>query len=113
MRNSPGQPEGRTGVVTGNSGGKVKDQSRAGNALLRVAHYACFERRHEKLAGRNTCSLLEPRFSALRQDRIDTPQMHDQQHQRIGIGQHQFHTFDGIIYKDQTRLLQRFRTCNL
>jgi hypothetical protein len=53
MRSKPGQPEGRTGVVAGKSGGKVKDQSRAGNALSRVAHYACFGAMHEKPAGRN------------------------------------------------------------
>ena len=57
MRNNPGQAEGRTGVVTGVSNGKVKSRSKAGNELLQVAHYACFGRLHEKLAGRNDTAL--------------------------------------------------------
>ena len=53
MRNNPGQAEGRTGIVTGGSEGKVKSRSKAGSEQLQVAHYACFGRLHEKLAGRN------------------------------------------------------------
>lgn len=73
MRSKPGQPEGRTSVVAGKSGGKVKDQSRAGNALSRVAHYACFGAMHEKPAGRNARAVLLYDARPLRQNRVDTP----------------------------------------